>query len=110
MLETRSLALRLPPYHCNCGTRLVKIPKLNFRDVRLIGIRAASIIETDALRGTLFETWVVSEMIEQRFNSGQPADRCYWRDSAGHEVDVVQETRSGLQAVKIKWVGRFLPA
>jgi hypothetical protein len=32
---------------------------------------------------------VVSEMIKQRFNAGQPADLYFWRDSAGHEIDVV---------------------
>jgi hypothetical protein len=41
-------------------------------------------------------------MIKQRFNAGQPADLYFWRDSAGHEIDVVYETAAGLQAVEIK--------
>ena len=41
-------------------------------------------------------------MIKQRFNAGQPADLYLWRDSAGHEIDVVFETPAGLQAVEIK--------
>ena len=45
---------------------------------------------------------MVSELIKQRFNAGQPADLNFWRDSAGHEIDVVFETPAGLQAVEIK--------
>lgn len=57
---------------------------------------------THAARGALFETWVVSEMIKQRFNTGQPADLSFWRDSAGHEIDVLFETAASFQAVEIK--------
>jgi predicted AAA+ superfamily ATPase len=45
---------------------------------------------------------VVSELIKQRFNAGQPADLYFWRDSAGNEIDIVFETVAGLQAVEIK--------
>ena len=93
-------------YFQNFGKRLVKSPKLYFLDVGLmawlLGIRDESSIATHAARGALFETWVVSEMIKRRFNTGQPADLYFWRDSAGHEVDVVFETPAGLQPVEIK--------
>lgn len=106
VLEASYLVSRLPPYFQNFGKRLVKSPKLYFLDVGLmawlLGIRDAASLSTHAARGALFETWVVSEMIKQRFNAGQPADLYFWRDSAGHEVDVLFETPEGLQAVEIK--------
>lgn len=106
VLEASYLVTRLPPYFQNFGKRLVKSPKLYFLDVGLmawlLGIRDESSVATHAARGALFETWVVSEMIKQRFNAGQPADLYFWRDSAGHEIDVVFETAAGLQAVEIK--------
>ena len=106
VLEASYLVTRLPPYFQNFGKRLVKSPKLYFLDVGLmawlLGIRDELSISTHAARGALFETWVVSEMIKQRFNAGQPADLYFWRDSAGHEIDVVYETAAGLQAVEIK--------
>ena len=84
----------------------MKSPKLYFLDVGLmawlLGIRDEQSVATHAARGALFETWVVSELIKQRFNAGQPADLYFWRDSAGHEIDVVYETAAGLQAVEIK--------
>jgi uncharacterized protein len=106
VLEVSYLVTRLPPYFQNFGKRLVKSPKLYFFDVGLmawlLGIRDELSMATHAARGALFETWVVSELIKQRFNAGQPADLYFWRDSAGHEIDGVFETPDGLQAVEIK--------
>lgn len=106
VLETSYLVMRLPPYHRNFGKRLVKTPKLYFLDVGLmawlLGIRDVVMIETHAARGALFETWVVSELVKQRFNAGQRAELFFWRDNVGQEVDVVLETPQGLQAIEIK--------
>ena len=106
VLEASYLVTRLPPYFQNFGKRLVKSPKLYFLDVGLmawlLGIRDEQSIATHAARGALFETWVVSEILKLRFNAGQPADLYFWRDSAGHEIDLVFETAAGLQAVEIK--------
>jgi predicted AAA+ superfamily ATPase len=106
VLEASYLVTRLPPYFQNFGKRLVKTPKLYFLDVGLmawlLGIRDEASMATHAARGALFETWVVSELIKQRFNAGQPADLYFWRDSAGHEIDVVFESAAGLQALEIK--------
>jgi len=113
VLEASYLVTRLPPYFQNFGKRLVKSPKLYFLDVGLmawlLGIRDEASMSTHAARGALFKTWVVSEMIKQRFNAGQPADLYFWRDSAGHEIDVVFETSAGLQAVEIKSGSTFAP-
>lgn len=106
VLETSYIAMRLPPYHVNFGKRLVKTPKLYFLDsgllAWLLGIRDAASLEAHAARGAVFETWVVSELVKRRFNAGQGAELFFWRDSQGHEVDVVYETPLGLQAIEIK--------
>lgn len=106
VLEASYLVARIPPYFENFGKRLVKTPKLYFLDVGLacwlLGIRDAESVGTHAMRGALFETWVVSEFIKQQFNAGRPADLYFWRDNVGHEVDLLFETRDGLQAVEIK--------
>lgn len=106
VLEASYLVTRLPPYFQNFGKRLIKSPKLYFLDVGLmawlLGIRDETAIATHAARGALFETWVVAELIKQRYNAGQPADLYFWRDSAGHEIDLIHETSTGLQAIEIK--------
>lgn len=106
VLEASYLVMRLPPYHRNFGKRLVKTPKLYFLDVGLmawlLGIREVATLETHAARGALFETWVVSELVKRRFNTGQSSELYFWRDNVGHEVDVLMETAQGLQALEIK--------
>lgn len=106
VLEASYLVVRLPPYHRNFGKRLVKSPKLYFLDVGLmawlLGIRDDASIQSHSARGALFETYVVGEFIKRRFNAGQSADLYFWRDSAGHEVDLLYETAQGLQAIEIK--------
>lgn len=106
VLETSYLVMQLQPYHTNFGKRLTKTPKLYFLDVGLmawlLGLRDTTTLATHAARGALFETWVVSELVKQRFNAGQQAELFFWRDNTGHEVDVVYETPQGLQGVEIK--------
>ena len=54
------------------------------------------------VRGALFETWAVAELLKRRFNAGLPADLNFWRDSAGLEADVVVERAGKLHALEIK--------
>ena len=106
VLEASYLVIRLQPYHGNFGKRLVKTPKLYFLDVGLmawlLGIRDTTSVATHAARGALFETFVVSELIKQRFNTGYPVDLYFWRDNVGHEVDILYEMPAGIQAIEIK--------
>lgn len=106
VLETSYIVSLLRPHHRNFGKRLVKTPKLYFLDAGLaawlIGIRDATTLQTHAARGPLFETWVIGELHKQRLNQGQPPDLHFWRDSTGHEVDVLIDRPEGLQPVEIK--------
>jgi hypothetical protein len=106
VLEASYIVYLLRPYHRNFGKRLVKMPKLYFLDTGLmaylLGIRDAESLATHASRGMLFETLVVSEWVKRQFNAGQVAELYFWRDSAGHEVDLLVPNGSLLQPVEIK--------
>ena len=106
VLEASYIVTLLRPHHRNFGKRLVKAPKLYFYDVGLaawlLGIRDATTMDTHAARGALFETYVISELMKQRLNAGQPCDLYFWRDNIGHEVDALMEGPQGLQALEIK--------
>ena len=106
VLEASYIVYLLRPYHRNFGKRRVKMPKLYFLDTGLmaylLGIRDAESLATHASRGMLFETLVVSEWVKRQFNAGQVAELYFWRDSAGHEVDLLVLNGSLLQPVEIK--------
>lgn len=105
-LESSDIVYLLPPYHRNFGKRLVKTPKLHFLDVGLaswlIGIRSPEVLAIHPSRGALFESFVVSEFLKQRFNQGKPADLYFWRDNSGLEADLLFEQEGHLQTVEIK--------
>ena len=106
VLEASYLVTLLPPYHRNLGKRLTKTPKLYFLDTGfaawLAGVRDARELVSGGLRGPLFETFVVSEFIKHKRNHLRPEELYFWRDSVGHEIDLLIERGDRLVAVECK--------
>ncbi|MDD5333310.1 MAG: ATP-binding protein [Rhodoferax sp.] len=106
VLEASYVVYLLQPYHQNFGKRLVKMPKLYFLDTgllcHLLRVDSSETLAIHALRGPIFESWVVSETLKHRWNQGLPADIYFWRDNHGTEVDLLFEHAGKLHAVEIK--------
>ena len=107
VLETSFVVMLLRPHHRNFNKRLVKSPKLYFLDTGLLcyllRIRSAEDLELHAARGAVFESWVVSEAVKNFMNRGLRPDVYYWRDSTGHEIDLLIEAGGGrLLPIEIK--------
>jgi hypothetical protein len=106
VLEASFIAFRLPSYHGNVSKRLIKMPKLHFYDTGLacwlMGIRDAAQLDIHPLRGAIFEGWVVSEIVKQRFNRGEANGVYFFRDKSGLESDVLVQGRKGLKLVEVK--------
>ena len=71
----------------------MKTPKLFFLDTglmcALLGVRTAADLRRHPLRGAVFETFVVSELINLFLHYGERPPLYFWRDSNGREVDVL---------------------
>jgi len=106
ILEISFLTFRLSPYHANLRKRLVKMPKLHFYDTGLVcwllGIRTARQLRNHPLRGSIFETWVVSEILKRRMHQGTNRPCYYFRDQHGREADMVIDHHDRLQVVEVK--------
>lgn len=106
VLEAGYVVFLLQPHHRNFGKRLVKTPKLYFHDTGLaaylMGIVDAQHLSIHSARGALFENWVISELLKQRYNQGLPANLYFWRNNTGEEVDVVVERGERLLPIEIK--------
>jgi len=106
VLEASYTLFLLQPHHNNFNKRLIKSPKLYFYDTGLVcwllGIQNEIQIVTHPLRGSLFETWVVAELVKGRFNRGLSSNLYFWRDRSGTEVDVLIEQGENLFPVEIK--------
>ncbi len=115
ILETSFVAFRLPAFHTNHRKRLVKMPKLHFHDTglacRLLGIRTVDHLQSHPLRGAIFESWIVSEVLKHRTNAGERGGLSYYRDHNGVEADLIVERglrRSVLEAKSARTPGRAL--
>jgi predicted AAA+ superfamily ATPase len=106
VLEASFISFRLPSYHGNVSKRLIKLPKLHFFDTGLacwlMGIRDRAQLAVHPLRGAIFEGWVVSEIVKQRFNRGETNGVYFFRDRSGLESDVLVQGRKSLKLVEVK--------
>ena len=106
VLEASFLIRLLRPHYRNFNKRLVKHPKLYFIDTGLLTyllrIRSPDELRTHSSRGAIFESFVVSELLKNALNRGQEPDLYFWRDSSGHEVDLLLERDGNLVPIEIK--------
>lgn len=106
ILEATYLVFLIRPYYKNLSKRLIKMPKLYFHDTglacSLLGIQTTSQLDTHYLKGSLFESFVLSEIIKDRFNRGFEPNCFYWRDKTGNEIDCIIEIGNSVLSVEIK--------
>lgn len=106
ILEASFIIYLLQPHHRNFNKRMVKSPKLYFLDTGLLcyllRIQSAADLTTHAARGAIFETWVVSEVLKNYYNRGAEPDIYFWRDSAGHEIDLLIDRGAKQIPIEVK--------
>jgi hypothetical protein len=106
VLEASYILFQLRPHYANFSKRLIKSPKLYFYDTGLVcwllGIQEASQLAAHPLRGSIFETLILSELVKIRLNKAERATFHFWRDSNGNEVDVVADVGTKLMPIEIK--------
>lgn len=106
VMQASYLVFLLRPHHANFSKRLIKSPKLYFYDTGLaawlLGLRNTEQVNTHPLRGALFETLVVSDMMKGFLNRGEAASLYFWRDSNGNEIDVLVDYGGKICPIEIK--------
>ena len=106
ILQASYLVDLIPPYFENFGKRSIKSPKLYFTDIGLVsyllGIETNQQMSRDPLRGRLYETMIVIELMKTRFNIGRDANLFFYRDSEKKEVDIIYKHGAQLSPIEIK--------
>jgi predicted AAA+ superfamily ATPase len=106
VLESSFIIHLLKPHHQNFNKRLVKMPKLYFYDTglacSLLSIAKTSQLSLHPMRGSIFENFVIAELIKERLNKNAPLNLYFWRDNTGNEMDVVLDEGTDLYPVEIK--------
>ncbi len=100
------LIRRLMPYQANIKKRLIKSPKVYWRDSGLLHTMLNGPSEEELLSrpwvGASWEGFVVEQILAGFAQKGIRAEPYYLRTSDGYELDLVFEIGGGLWALEIK--------
>ena len=110
LLEQVFLIQRLPSWHSNRLSRLIKAPKLHVGDTgvacAVLNHPVAALREDRTLLGHLLETYVVQELRRQASWGGERVQFHHFRTKEGAEVDAVLErTGRRIAGVEVKLSG-----
>ena len=105
-LQNAYLIFVLQPFHANIRKRLVKSPKIFWRDSGLVHALLGTGSKENLLAapwvGTSWEGWGMGQIISTLQSAGESFDAYYFRTSDGAEIDLVLEFSKGRWAFEFK--------
>lgn len=108
ILQTSGIIYLLQPYLSNISNRIIKSPKLYFMDTGLCAYLCkwpnAEMLESCAMNGAFFETFVVSEIIKNfyAYNKDPKESLFYYRDIDQKEIDLIYINAEDIYPIEIK--------
>lgn len=106
ILESSFIIYLLKPHFQNFNKTIVKRPKVYFYDTGIVcsflRISTPTQLETYPIKGAIFETMVVIEMVKKYANKGIVPPLYYWRDKSGCEIDIIIDEGNRLIPIEIK--------
>jgi uncharacterized protein len=107
ILEDTLIVNRLDTFAADDTRRLVRHPKFYFFDIGVLNGLLRNFTVSDDRRGSLFEHFVVTQVLTANRGLGEPARLSTYRTEAGSEVDLVIEKDGDTLAVEIKASARI---
>jgi predicted AAA+ superfamily ATPase len=106
-LEQAFLIRRLLPYHTNIKKRLVKSPKVYWRDSgllhSLLHVHTADSLLTQPWVGASWESWIIEQILIFLNISGTSYEGPYYlRTNDGYEIDLILRISGMTYAIEIK--------
>lgn len=96
----------LEPWFTNIAKRMVKTPKIFFRDsgllCYLLNLTVAT-LPTSSLLGAVWETFVFAELHKLVSLRDEPATLWFYRDQRAREIDFVIDSGGRLSFIEAKW-------
>jgi hypothetical protein len=105
-LEAAFLIRRLPPFYANIQKRLVKAPKIYWRDSgllhALLGLTPEADLWAQPWVGASWEGWVIEQILAARQARGENFQAYYFRTQDGLEADLLLESGKQREIIEIK--------
>lgn len=106
VLEASYIIFLLPPFYKNYGKRIVKSPKIYFYDTGLVsyltGISTKELFEQGPMAGSIFENYIISEVMKKEIHQKSNAELFYLRTSQGEEIDLIIDRKQYKELIEIK--------
>ncbi len=113
ILEVSYIIFLLPPFYENFGKRIIKSPKVYFYDTGLVayltGITSREIYEKGPMAGSLFENYLIAEIIKKELHAATNVNCYYYRTSNGTEIDLIVDRKAYKEYIEIKQGETFKP-
>jgi hypothetical protein len=105
-LEGAFLVRRLPPFHANIGKRLVKSPKVYWRDSgllhALLNVPNPKELLNQPWVGASWEGFVIEQIVTALGQCERTFHPYFFRTSDRHEIDLLLDFGSELWAIEVK--------
>ena len=105
LVSTHIIAL-VSPFHNNVLKRIVKAPIIHFLDTGLVCFllkwQDPTALEDGHMAGSLFETYVFSEIYKSFINQGKEPPIYYYRDKDKKEIDLLLYQNGTVYPIEIK--------
>ena len=105
-LQNAYLILSLASYHANVRKRLVKSPKIFWRDSgllhALLGASGMESLLSQPWVGASWEGWCINQILAALKTKGKDFEAYFFRTADGHEIDLVLKLPKGLWAFEFK--------
>lgn len=106
VLQASGQIVLLEPWYTNFAKRMVKTPKVYFRDTGLLcyllNITSES-LPSSPLLGSVWETFIFAELRKRVALHETPASIWFYRDQRSREIDFVIDSGGRLSFVEVKW-------
>ncbi len=107
ILEASNQIYLLEPYFSNQSKRMVKTPKIFWRETGLLcfllGIQNQKQLQNSPMLGFIWENFLLGQILRGFQKSSPNKTLWYWRDRHGLEVDFLIEQGSQLTLLEAKW-------
>jgi predicted AAA+ superfamily ATPase len=109
LLVSTGIVYLLDSYHSSALKRAIKAPKMYFMDTGLCAYLtkwdSPDSLEVGAMSGSIFESFVVGEIVKSYYNAGKRPPLSFYRDSNKVEIDLILEMNNTLYPNEIKKTG-----
>ena len=106
ILQASNIIYLLQPFSLNINKRVIKTPKVYFTDTGLVCYLCRWLtpetLANGAMAGSIYETFIVSEILKSYYNAGKQPDLYFFRNTDGQEVDLLFYRDGKLYPIEIK--------